>query len=83
MESIISSNSKMMNTQCKSRNHKIETFPFINDRLWENPPITGALSPVIRRLDVSFDISLNRLLYKHSVYRSSTVDLKGRSNYMG
>ena len=47
--------------------------------------MTGVLSPVIRRFDVSIDItiSLNKLLYKHSVYRSSTVDLKGRSNYMG
>ena len=45
--------------------------------------MTGALSPVIRRFDVSIDISLNKLLYKHSVCLSSSVYLEGRSNYMG
>ena len=40
---------------------------FINDPLCGNPPMTGALSQVIRRFDVSFDINLNKLLYEHSV----------------
>ena len=62
-------------------NWKLEIF--INGPLWWNAPMTGALSPVIRRFDVSFHMSLNKLLYKHSVNRSSTVDRKGMSDCMG